>query len=68
MSQSLTMVRQQLLGFQNGEMGIDAMWDRIDSGLSDLRRSRSEAPDPYDDDKTERRVVPRHLGNDGTAN
>lgn len=68
MSQTLQMVKQELLGFQNGEIGLDAMWDRIDSGLLNLRKSRSEAPDPYEDDKAERRVVPRHLGNGSTAN
>lgn len=63
MSQSLTMVKQQLLGFQNGEMSINDMWERIDSGLLNLRKTRSESPDPFEDDKAERRVVPHHLGN-----
>lgn len=58
MSESLAMVQQQVLGFQNGQISIDDMWDRIDAGLAKIRKRRAEDPDPYEDDKTDRRTTP----------
>jgi hypothetical protein len=59
MSPTLEMMKGQLSLFQSGAIGIDEMWDRIDQRMD--RASQGEEPDPYEDDKAERRVLPAHV-------
>ncbi len=57
MSPTLTMVRTQLTRFQNGEICLSAMWDQIESNLA-AKLHGEEQPDPFEDDKAERRIHP----------
>jgi hypothetical protein len=57
MSLTLKMANEQLTLFQKGEMGLIAMWDKIENNLAATLRS-DEHPDPFEDDKAERRIRP----------
>lgn len=53
MSYSVALVAEQVEKFRSGEINLLTMWETIENQLDDL------AADPYDDDKAERRVLPR---------
>jgi hypothetical protein len=60
MSPTLTMMRNQVALFQQGQISMDVMWENIDTTITRIKSGQLQA-DPYEDDKAERTPPAKHI-------